>query len=187
MIKWIIFASANFLFMLIALLLNPFVLLFVKENGSFPSFLKWFETWDAPHLFFDGTGEIQADWLDTHWLFLKHFKSIPWFHLYLCRLLWLYRNCGYGFAYYICGKDYIQEDVVSTSIADETGYLKVRMSVGDLFRWSGYVPYSIFGNKIGFDYYLGWKLKAANDNPPGKPIRAMIAMRINPWMGNDNV
>ena len=183
MFKWLFYVFVNIPFMLVAYLVTPLLPLFVGEDGTLPPYLKWFETWDARHLFFDGTGEIQSDWLQIHWLFLKPIESIPWLHLYLCRVLWLYRNCGYGFAYYVCGKEYIQEDVISTIKTNEDGLLKIEMWVGDLFRRSGFIPYSIFNNNLGFDYYLGWKLQAADDCPTGKPIKAMIAMRINPLKG----
>lgn len=170
--------------MLIALFLNPIVIFFVKEDGTLPSCLKWFETWDARHLFFDGTGEIQGDWLENHWLFLRPFLSFPKLHLCLCRLLWLYRNCGYGFAYYVCGADYNRHYIISHAVSSPEGLIHVYMeSYQDkVFRYSGFYPYKLFNYKFGFDYYLGWKLQDGTEEPDGKS-RAMIAMRINPFKG----
>ena len=184
--RYLILLPFNFLFMLVALIFNPLVIFFIKEDGTFPPFLCWFETWDARHLFFDGSGEIQADWLDIHWKFLRPLLSYPKVHLYLCRLLWLYRNCGYGFAYYVCGATYNRHYIISRTYTSPEGALDVYMEsyFDSVFRRSGFYPYKLFNYKFGFDYYVGWKLQAGTGESDGRS-RAMFAMRINPFKGAD--
>lgn len=162
--------------MLLCYLLNPLVILFVKNDGTLPSLLRWFETQDAPHLFFDGTGEIQSDWLDNHWLFLKKLEKYPRLHLYLCRLLWLYRNTGYGFAYEICGVDYSPSETQFLTYSDNKQSIQIGINKNS-FKFTITKVYP-FCSSLSLDIYIGWKLSQT-----GEKQRAMYAMNINPFKG----
>ena len=129
-IKWILLAILDLAFNCVAYLTNPFVLLFADEVGNLPHIFYWWENWDD-HMDIDWMvdehhvpnfacydfhrhyryhppeeaekliGEYRGyvDLLDPHFTFHERFQR------YVCRLWWLYRNCAYGFSYYVTGID----------------------------------------------------------------------------------
>ena len=76
------YAIVSILFLLTALVLNPFVALLVDKNGNLPKLLKYYQTFDAP---------------------------IPT-SSYLDAVTWLYRNPSYGFDYYVLGIPWIASE-----------------------------------------------------------------------------
>lgn len=116
---WIIEAAASFLFMLIAYITNPIVVLFADEKGDLPRIFKWWQTYDncldiewmiseghVPKIFrYDfnkhyvyhlenkknGLIPGYVDVIDSNFTIKERIQR------YFCRLAWLYRNTGYGF------------------------------------------------------------------------------------------
>ena len=135
---WVLYAPLNFVVMVLCYLLNWFVCLFCNEEGELPRAFKLFQTWDDscnPRFF------IVEDHIPS-WLkydYDKHYKEY-WgttpelaevgrdrcfarvidgnftlkerLQRYICRVLWLTRNCGYGFAFWFFGKKVDGKDMV---------------------------------------------------------------------------
>lgn len=168
----------NLVFSVLAVMLAPILPLLCRDDGTLPEWLSWFGTFDAPHLVFDGSGEISADFADNKWPFLTNIDP-PWLKLYLQRVFWLARNAGYGFAYDVCGYEYSVHTfqwVVDYSVDDEFfqfGY------DADGYGWKlfFFLRYPFF-DKLGLRVYLGWKVAK------GTSGRAMLAMCVNPFRGN---
>jgi hypothetical protein len=106
-------------------LTNPIVVLFADDEGELPAFLKLWQTWDSAldnrqYVLYDCPKWLSYDfdeYYDTAVMTIGHGRSkkiviaknpFPkrlWLKHYLNRVFWLYRNTGYGFAFYLFGVD----------------------------------------------------------------------------------
>lgn len=86
------------------LLLDWWLPLLARADGNLPTWLRWFQTYDAT---LDGAGAgggIEPRFVSaTSWL--RDAAGVPRNRLcrFLCRVAWLYRNNAYGFAYSVLG------------------------------------------------------------------------------------
>lgn len=196
-IKWILLAILDLAFNCVAYLTNPFVLLFADEVGNLPHIFTWWENWDD-HMDIDWMidehhvpnfacydfhrhyryhppeeaekliGEYRGyvDMLDPH--FTRHER----FQRYVCRLWWLYRNCAYGFSYYVTGIDVYKEDVVEVKTDEKDGYTWYVTDYA--FCYKDERP--SFGSH-NWDNFVGWKFRWMEHEKE----RCMLAIRINPF------
>ena len=130
--------------------------------------LYWFQTHDnAVDEYWWGTfyktsmipyvrNASQADYDSSAWL------------RYLCRVLWLWRNCAYGFSYNLFGRDLIGEEVVTETGNEKSG--KWQRFTLRTNSWQLKAHYPI-GFGLQLDVNIGWKVHK------GFP-RAMYADRI---------
>lgn len=79
------FTIASFLFSVLTYLLAPILVLFADTNGNLPSYLRYFQTFDAT---------LDAGWRDGFW---------EPTNLWWDRTRWLWRNPGYTFDYQVLG------------------------------------------------------------------------------------
>lgn len=180
MLRYLLLLIPNIIMWIVGLILAPVLPLFCDKNGKLPAFLEWFETWDAPHLVFDGTGETQKDFASEKWPFLEKISNQD-LKLYLQRVFWLCRNTSYGFAYYFSGYDYKKADIKWVKIFDNgeedesIGYdINANPWFDGGFRWAGFKCYPFMS--YGVSWYFGWKFSI--DEEKG---RAMYAMRLSPF------
>lgn len=194
-IKWIIFAIIDLLFNIIAYITNPFVLLFADEVGNLPKIFLWWENWDD-HLDvewmisehhvpkwaeydFNRHYKYYSEWeadkiIGEHRGFVElldpNFTLKERFQRYICRLVWLYRNCAYGFSYYVTGVDVHKSDII-----------KIRNNKDDIFyitKYAWVIKYEKPSfNNHHWEIFLGWKMQ----NVTNETNRCMLAFRINPW------
>jgi hypothetical protein len=126
---WLPLFVLNALVMLFCYITNPIVCLFCDEEGELHGFLNYWQTWDDscnPRFFivekvpaflrYDYDHHYEEWWGTTPELEQygrsRCFACIkdPNFSLkeriqrYICRVLWLTRNCGYGFSFYWFGR-----------------------------------------------------------------------------------
>lgn len=197
-LKWLLLAILDLAFNCVAYLTNPFVLLFADEVGNLPHIFKWWENWDD-HMDIDWMidehhvpefacydfhrhycyhppeeaekliGEYRGyvDLLDPHFTWHERFQR------YVCRLWWLYRNCAYGFSYYVTGIDVYQADVVEHKTDEKDGYTWYTTDYA--FCYKDERP--SFGSHF-WDNYVGWKFKWMEHEKE----RCMLAIRINPFV-----
>ena len=90
------------------------------------------------------------------------------FFRYACRVLWLWRNCAYGFSYNLFGRDLIGEEVVTETGNEKSG--KWQRFTLRTNSWQLKAHYPI-GFGLQLDVNIGWKVHK------GFP-RAMYADRI---------
>ena len=127
MLTYLIYAPLNFVLSIICYLTNPLVLLWCDEAGELSGILKYWQTWDNSCNPSDIV-DIAPSWLQYDWprhyeeyvsttaelaavgrerCFCRvidgHFTTGERIKRYLCRVLWLTRNCGYGFAFWLFG------------------------------------------------------------------------------------
>ena len=95
--RFLIYLIADLTINLVGFTINPFLPIFADSEGNLPNWLRWFQTYDST---LDGTEPrfIEAtSWLRTDGV-AKNFICT-----YVLRVMWLYRNNAYGFAYSILG------------------------------------------------------------------------------------
>ena len=196
-IKWALLALLDLLFNVICYITNPIVVLFGSEYGNLPWLLTWWDNYDdcmdvewflkeghvpswavydydKHYKFHDsneamqtrGVAKSYVDILDWNFTLKERFQR------YVCRVLWLYRNCGYGFSYYVTGIDVYKKDIV-----------KVKTDAVDGYTWfvTGYAfcykdeRASFFG--MHWDNFVGWKFQDVQNEKE----RCMLAFRITPF------
>lgn len=175
-----------------------------NEAGNLPRFFRLWQTWDdSCDVRFFVTGvvpKILRYDFDKHYaegacvtpelakvgqvrycVYLKdsHFTIKEKIQRYCCRVLWLMRNCGYGFAFWGFGRNVRGSDMVMTTLkADDKGHF-IRIGY-DKSRSIWTRPWMIhhewplfkgFCTKI----YLGWKVDYKSKD---KTKRAMVANRV---------
>ena len=197
-IKFIIYAVIDILFNVICYLTNPFVLLFADEVGNLPAIFRWWENWDD-HLDVSWMIDDHHVPFFAEYDFHKHYcyhtpeeaekligeyrgyvdlldGNFTWkerFQRYICRVWWLYRNCAYGFSYYVTGIDVYKADIVKVKTEEKDGY--VWFTTPYAFCYKDERPSFLH---FHWDNYIGWKFNWLNCN---EEERCMLACRITPF------
>ena len=193
-IKWFLLAIVDLLFNAICYITNPIVLLFADELGNLPKIFLWWANWDD-HLDVDWMiyEHHVPKWAEYD--FNKHYHYVnEWdaektigehrgyvilldgnftlkerFQRYICRLTWMYRNCAYGFSYYVTGVTVNEADIVK--VINEKRYIYFVTNYAWVFKYDR-PSYKNHHWKI----FLGWKMQDVH----GKQ-RCMLAFCVNPW------
>lgn len=199
MIIWLIYFILSLVFMILCYPTNPFVVPFADINGELPSFLKYWQTWDNSCYCSDSV-EHAPKFLKYDWA--KHYREYKgtdpylasvnrdrWFvscidpdftlwervQRYLCAVLWLTRNCSYGFSFYLLGLTI--SPTLEIKESENTIFVREVFSK-DL--WGAFMYkntakiFSAFGYKVHWNNLIGWKI----DTSAQFDTRAMIANRI---------
>lgn len=184
-IKYLIFSIFQLFCMLICYLTNPLVVLFVNKEGELPKIFRLWQTWDSAldnrqYVLYDCPKFLRYDFDDYYKCCVMHdgltidygrtrkmviikkpFPRRLWLKHYLNRVFWLYRNCGYGFAFYLFGVD-----TDPRTIRRKSEHFAV---ASNAFRYKNDDPISAHWR---WCIYLGWKFDFYD------PCRAMIATRL---------
>lgn len=184
-IKYLIYSLCQLFCMLICYLTNPLVVLFANKEGELPKALRIWQTWDSSldnrqYVLHDCPRWLSYDFDDYYEcrnvvdaliiaygrtrkmvILKKPFPRHLWLKHYLNRVFWLYRNCGYGFAFYLFGVD-----TDPRTIRRKSEYFSV---CSNAFRYKNDSPIS---KHLRWCIYLGWKYDFYD------PCRAMIATRF---------
>lgn len=193
----------SFIISIICYLTNPIVLLFADERGELHGYLNFWQTWDdscdvewfvkeeVPAVFrydFDKhyissreiTALLDAAGRDKGCVICINSNFTIWERIqrYFCRLLWLTRNCSYGFSFWLLGiringytDTYVkkQEENYTFLIGkDKNIFTRPWMLKDDRYLFSA------FGYDVYNKHFLGWKI----DNQTNAKKQAMIANRI---------
>lgn len=202
MLQYIFYAPLNILCMLFCYLTNPVVCLFADEKGELPGIFKMWQTWDdtlnprfyikekVPKFlrynydkhyeeYWDATPELAK--LGRDRCFVKildpHFTTVEKIKRYICRVMWLYRNCAYGFAFYCFGRkaNGAKCERRTYEFDKEGHYKKYLTGKGNAVTrpWCFKSTWKI-NKKIRWEIYLGWKI----DENVDKARQCMIANRV---------
>ena len=192
----------NVIFMIVAYITNPIVVLFADEYGNLPRILRWWQTDDncldvGWMITEDKVPDIFKYDFNKHYIYHledksnncipgyvelidPHFTMIERMKRYLCRLAWLYRNCAYGFAYEVCGRYYDPEKntVINYYDRSEDDCLWISYIDDNKSWWNK--TWSLYLTKPWCKWfyvriYAGWKLK---NNIMGEPDIAMLAFHF---------
>lgn len=203
MLQYLIYAPLNIICMLFCYLTNPVVCLFADERGELHGFLKYWQTWDDtlnPAFFvkekvpaflrydydrhykeyWNVTPELAALGRDRCFVEIldPHFTCKERIQRYICRVMWLYRNCAYGFAFYCFGRKVVGKNCEKLvyDFDNEGHYRKFlvgRHGSALTHPWSYKSTWKI-NDKIRWEIYAGWKINENSD----KPQQCMIAHRV---------
>ena len=195
-VKWFLLAIVDVLFNAICYLTNPIVLLFADELGNLPWIFTWWANYDdhldvdwmvyehhVPRFAeydFNKHYKYYSEWeaektIGEHRGYVElldpHFTLKERFQRYVCRLVWLYRNCAYGFSYYVTGMDVYGKDVRKLIDTKEIFFYETDYS------W----VYSNSSKSFGthrWKIFLGWKMQATAEK---EKEHCMLAFCINPF------
>lgn len=155
--RFLTYFLADFTVNLIGYCINPILPIFADSDGNLPASLRWFQTYDSS---LDGKEPRFID--ATSWLrdgdVAKNFICT-----YVLRVMWLFRNNSYGFAYSILGAKLplvtLSEDGVNPSDrnpAIEGSYFTV-FEDADSVRYFQYKLVKDRGNGKCYEASIGWK------------------------------
>lgn len=217
MFLWVLYCILDVLFNIICYITNPIVLLFADEKGNLPKIFKWWENWDD-HLDVEWmiSEHHVPKWAEYD--FNRHYKYYSeWealektgvykgfvvildpnftlkerFQRYVCRLVWLYRNCAYGFSYYVTGRD-----VDGSQLIDKSRLvLGQKLTIKYYKNWKTTGPFVVYGmikwnpknikwlqwTKVDRNFilkiFLGWKCHSVGLN---EVSRCMLALFVWPF------
>lgn len=199
MLIWVIYFLLSIVFMVLCYVTNPIVVLFADINGELPSILKYWQTWDNSCFCVDSVEHapkfLQYDWAKHYKeyrdadAYLKSVNRMRWYCVcidpkftlgeriqrYLCGVLWLMRNCSYGFAFYLLGLTVSPNLEIRQS--EHTLFVREIFSDGLFGAWmykNTARIFSLWGYEVHWNNLLGWKI----DTSAQYDTRAMIANRI---------
>lgn len=174
MIRWILYLPLALFFTVLGHILAPLVALCVTRRLHMTTVkrldkrkviiardfiikpLYWFQTFDnaadeywygkynedAPWPFHFLRGKTQAEYDESRWI------------RYCCRLLWLERNCAYGFMQFLLGRPGGDWELFHEKGKEDAGYWRLLTKRRYSFQLEMHVP-------LGFGYYnsvnIGWK------------------------------
>lgn len=206
MLLWLIFFPLNVIVMLFCYITNPFVCLFCDEAGELPWIFSLWQTWDDscnPRFFIvDKVAKIFRFNYDKH--YEEYWDTTPglapynrqrcfarvidpnftWkerIQRYFCRVLWLTRNCSYGFAFYWFARDAHKSTWVEKGIyKDDDHYFRYGWDVSQpLWKRTWCVKFDWYWTKhLVSGGFLGWKINSGF--PDGEIQHSMIAQRVIP-------
>jgi len=155
--RFLIYFLADFCINAVGYFINPLLPIIADSDGNLPSWLRWFQTYDST---LDGTEPRfieSTSWLRTDGV-AKNFICT-----YILRVMWLYRNNAYGFAYSVLGGTApfrtLSEDGVNPSDrtpAIEGSYLRI-FEDADATRYFQYKLVKDRGNGKCYETSIGWK------------------------------
>lgn len=162
MIVYVFYCIIDILFNLVAYLTNPIVVLFANEVGELPALLIWWANWDdgldvdwmvyehhVPKFAeydFNRHYKYYSEW-EAEEITGKHHGFVVlldseftlWerFQRYVCRLCWIYRNCAYGWSYYVTGRNIDGTEVEEVTNVSDCYY-------GRYKHWLTYEPFCYY-------------------------------------------
>lgn len=201
--KYIFYFIAEIFFMILCYLTNPIAVLFADKNGELHGIWKYWQTWDSTldnqhyvekyafsFLRYDYSSYAVQDTIvlneyNREKYVSKQIADLPLLDKlkrYGCRVCWIYRNCGYGFAFYTFGTWVDQTKLkylYQTKTDDGKAQFYICYEAGKSL-WN--TPWTLYSNMpinkyIEWCVYCGWKIAKTPPYPSIKQ-RAMIANRI---------
>lgn len=201
MIRYVLYLIPNLLCSILCYLTNWCVVIFADENGELPRIFRGWQTWDDSldvdwfvketvptfvrydfdskyERYIDIATKTCGDYGIHRFRWYTKIKPGATFSFkervqrYCCRVLWLTRNCSYGFAFFTFGSILESNNMYYEEHSDTFtyGYDKSKPWYSRPFIYKN--EKKILGN-IRWCLFLGWKI----DNSIGKH-NAMIANRI---------
>ena len=207
---WFLYAPLQILMMIFCWLTNWFVCLFANDDGELPHIFRMWQTWDDSlnprfHVKEVAPKFLQYDW-DKHYIEYKvstckleavgqkrwvtkcidnNFTLKERLQRYVCRVMWISRNCAYGFAFWCFGNTVntagVKEKVIMQS-KNHSLTLGWDTSKGIFTR-----PWWIKSDRkiskhLEWNTYLGWKWW----NSGTEKKRCMVANRVAVRISKDS-
>ena len=187
-IRWLIYFIPNLFFYIVGMVFAPLIACFITKSERTDRVkrldnqqvtmmreylitpLYWFQT-------HDNAVDEYWWWMFTESSFFHFVKNatqadydssatLRWF----IRVLWLWRNCAYGFSYNLFGKDLADNDPIAVVEVgnEDSGYWYKFTKRANSFQYKAHIPFCPW---LQLDINIGWKTHR------GFP-RAMYASRV---------
>lgn len=196
MLIYLIYLPLNLIASVLCYATNPFVLLTCNENGDLPFPLSLWGTWDNscnPSDLLNLLPNWMTTWYEGHYEETKEFmpneRRYRWRTVcinqnftikervlrYLCRLYWLTRNCGYGWAFYVFGVPCVGRELRVTHKTDKSIFATNGFAFiyKDDCKW-----FSVFGYDVYKCFFAGWKIDLETPITQQNMIASRIAIRF---------
>ena len=204
---WILLFPLNIITSILCYLTNPIAVLFADERGELHGLWRYWQTWDdscdvdwivktrVPKIFMydfdkhyvssrETTPELTEVGRDKGCVIFNpanpdaaKFTIKERIQRYFCRLFWLNRNNGYGWAFFFFGRNVIGTNMVAIldkNTPNDHLYFGYDKSKNILVRpWIFKTDWTIY-KTIRWNTFLGWKIDCSSTTPR----KAMIANRI---------
>ena len=168
--RFLIYFLADIAVNLIGYCINPLLPLFADSEGNLPSWLRWFQTYDdtldgKEPRFIESTSWLRTQERGVNDLSTTNTLGVAknFICTYVLRVMWLYRNNAYGFAYSVLGAKSpfktISEEGVNPSDrapAIEGSYLRI-FEDADGVKYFQYKLVKDRGNGKCYEASIGWK------------------------------
>ena len=223
MLLYVLYCIVDLLFNLIAYLTNPIIILFANEVGELPNWARWWANWDDgldvdwmvyehhvpkfaeydfnKHYKYHSAYETKqtkgvycgyVDLLDPNFTLKERFQR------YVCRLVWIYRNCAYGWSYYVTGR--VIDGSKVTELRKPSSGVDNNKYFGVYKYWLIHEPFCYFlevpwnpkdiswlkwmsiDHKWVIKIFLGWKFQFIK---PNETKRAMLVIFAWPFRHPD--
>lgn len=182
-LRWLILLVADLIVFAVAWLLAPILPAFAIGRDHLPRWLAWFDTPDNP---LDG----DLGYVMLHAPF-NGYGATGW-RQYINRVVWLWRNPGYGFSYSVLGAQINSQPLVVSGdpyVSDSSN-----LTIGRMRGFSGHV---LLRSGTAFEFYLvrqygqsghcfrlrlGWKMLGFLNEPIAWPLggKAQFVFGIKP-------
>lgn len=199
---YFIFLPLNMICMVLSYITNPIAVLFADNRGELHGLWRYWQTWDdsldvewfvktrvPAFLRYDfdkhyissreTTPELARVGRDKGCVIVKdgNFTNHERWQRYWCRVLWLTRNSGYGFAMWlfgctVCGDEMRMHITIRRDREFVFGYASDRNML--MRPWILYIDWPITGC-LRWNIFLGWKIDYVSGS---RASQAMIANRI---------
>ena len=194
--------------MVLCWLTNWLAILFADEDGEIHGLFKYWQTWDdsldskfmmtevvpEKYKFLDyGWSDHYVFWQDKETLAcyghkidkarcVKPLSRKERIQRYFCRLLWIFRNCAYGFAFWPLGNTGRIEDLVFVKNTEDTQILYDKGKSWLTRPWCIRFVKRITPS-FRIEGYIGWKIPFWHDSGQ---YRCMVVGRIVPRFGTED-
>ena len=155
--RFLIYFILDLTINLVGYCINPFLPLFADSEGNLPASLRWFQTYDST---LDGKEQRFIE--STSWLRDGDVAQNA-ICTYILRVLWLYRNNAYGFAYSILGATapFNTLEAVGVDVSDRAPAVEGSFyTIFEDAEGAKYFQYKFVkdrGNGKCFEASVGWK------------------------------
>lgn len=156
--RFLIYFILDLTINLIGYCINPILPILADSDGNLPSWLRWFQTYDST---LDGQEPRFID--ATSWLRDNQHVAKNFICTYILRVMWLYRNNAYGFAYSILGGKAPFRTLSEEGTNTSDRYPAIEGSYFTVFEDAEGVQYFQYklvkdrGNGKCFEASIGWK------------------------------
>lgn len=196
---WFLYFILQVLTKILCYITNPIVVLFCDEYGELPRIFRMWQTWDdscnprfyvlehvpsflrydydkhyreykgtTPELKAVNRERYFAELIDPDFTFKEKVQR------YICRVMWLYRNCAYGFAFWCYGRKIDGKTLVYKINEEHERFASVESKSILTRPWVYKNDKDFFGGKMRWCIYAGWKINEGEQSVQ----QCMLAIRV---------
>lgn len=196
MIKWLLYLIPYNFICILCYFLNPIIVLFCDDEGELKGWLHYFQTYDDScdssyymrgkvpsflnydfdkHYYtVEGVDYFRHDCVRTY---TRLKEGCTWtkkekVQRYFCRVLWLMRNCAYGFRHYVFSEDMTGINLTVKNRDNFWGFMGSKF-----FKPFVYKNENIISKHLAWKIYIGWKTYPNNENAKNCMMTSRVLLK----------